>query len=171
MEFLVLGGPEDAPTLSLNHEQFAYAGKFVVSNTGKAVAREDGETVAAAAFSNDRTDEDRTWIRYVTVCEDRRGEGIGPRLLDHVAEHLLEEEKRVRIAVNKPFAYEAAYKAGFGYTGEETGLAELVLERPTDAGVDAYREGITAFTDRTDLSPAEKRFVSARGDGSPPERA
>jgi len=171
MELVVLGGPGDGPTLSLDHEAFAYAGKFVVSNTGKAVAREDGEIVAAAAFSDDRTDEDCAWIRYVTVRVDRRGERIGPRLLDHVAEHLLGEGKRVRIAVNNPFAYEAAYKAGFGYTGEETGLAERVLERPSDAGTEAYREGITAFAARTDLSPAEKRFVSARGDGGPPERA
>jgi GNAT superfamily N-acetyltransferase len=170
MEFAVLGDPGDGPTLDLNHEAFAYAGKFVVSNTGKAVAREGDEVIAAAAFNEDRTDEDCAWIRYVTVREDRRGEGIGPRLLDHVAKYQSGRGKRVRIAVNNPFAYEAAYKAGFGYTGEETGLAELVLERPAETGAETYRDGMSAFEKRTDLTPDERRFVSSRGDSDPPER-
>ena len=40
MEYVVLGWPSDGPTLRLDYRQFAYAGKFVMSNTGKAVAYE-----------------------------------------------------------------------------------------------------------------------------------
>lgn len=171
MEFAVVGDPGDGPTLALDHEAFAYAGKFVVSNTGKAVAREGEALIAAAAFSDDRTDAECAWIRYVTVRSDRRGEGIGPQLLDHVADYLRSEGKRVRIAVNNPFAYEAAYKAGFAYTGEETGLAELVLQRPANAGVAAYRDGMRSFAARSDLTPEERRFVSSKADADAPGRA
>ncbi|ERH03826.1 MAG: hypothetical protein J07HR59_00951, partial [Halorubrum sp. J07HR59] len=37
MEFTVLGWPPEAPTLRLDFRTFAYAGKFVMSTTGKAV--------------------------------------------------------------------------------------------------------------------------------------
>jgi len=128
MECILLGWPPDGPTLSLDHERFAYAGKFVMSATGKAVAREDG-TVGAVAFSADRTDETCLRLRYVTVRDDRRGEGIGPRLLRFVSERAREHGyESVRIAVNNPFAYEACSRAGFAFTGQETGLAELVLD-------------------------------------------
>ncbi|MFW6385445.1 MAG: GNAT family N-acetyltransferase [Halodesulfurarchaeum sp.] len=170
MEFVVVGWPEDGPQLDLDHREFAYAGKFVMTNTGKAVAREDRETVAAVAFNADRTDESTAWLRYVTVRDDRRGEGIGAKLADFATKRLLSRGfKRVRIAVNNPFAYEALYKAGFGFTGEETGLAELVLERPTEGRTDRYRNGLSLFEDR-DLPEDMAAFVDGRlPDGTPPE--
>ena len=167
MEFVVLGGPEDGPTLDLDHERFAYAGKFVMSRTGKAVARADGEVVAAVAFDRDRTDAAVARLRYVTVRADRRGEGIGPRLLDAVAEHLLEGAREVRIAVNNPFAYEAAYKAGFAYTGAETGLAELVLARPGDRSAASYRDGLETFASLGSLREEERAFVEGRSTPPP----
>src|SRR6056297_3584918 len=102
MEFVVLGWPPDGPTLRLDYRHFAYAGKFVMSNTGKAVVREtsDRETgpalapsdgdddagdydagiVAALAFNADRTDDATLWYRYVTVHSAAKGRGLGPRL-------------------------------------------------------------------------------------------
>jgi GNAT superfamily N-acetyltransferase len=160
MEADLIGWPPDGPTLRLDHERFSYAGKFVMSNTGKAVVREGDDVVAAAAFNEDRTDETTLWIRYITTRADRRGEGVGPRLADFVAERARERGyERVRIAVNNPFAYEALYKAGFGFTGETTGIAELVLERPGDRSRDRYREGVAEFRGREILSDAERSFV------------
>lgn len=40
MRYAVLGDHHDGPTLLLDWEAFSYAGKFVMSNTGKAVAYE-----------------------------------------------------------------------------------------------------------------------------------
>jgi GNAT superfamily N-acetyltransferase len=160
MEVDVLGGPDAGPTLRLDHRAFAYAGKFVMSNTGKAVAREDGAVVAAVAFNADRTDEETAWLRYVTVRRDRRGEGVGPRLVAAVTDRLESRYERFRIAVNNPFAYEALHKAGFRYTGEETGLAELVLERPGEGG--RYADGLAAFAAREDLTDAERTFLAER---------
>ncbi|MFB6157091.1 MAG: GNAT family N-acetyltransferase [Haloferacaceae archaeon] len=175
MEFAVLGWPDDGPTLDLDHRRFAYAGKFVMSTTGKAVARErdddrpgDGEVVAAVAFDADRTDPDVLRLRYVTVRDGRRGEGTGPRLCAFVARRGRDRGfDRARIAVNNPFAYEALYKAGFGYAGERTGLAELVLERPSDRDPAAYREGMSRYADR-DLDATARAFVNERADGDPP---
>lgn len=151
MECTILGWPPDEPTLRLDHEVFAYAGKFVMSDTGKAVIRDDGDRVGAVAFSPDRTDGDALVVRYVTVRRDRQGEGIGPKLLRFVADRARDRGfETVRIAVNNPYAYEAAYRAGFAYTGEETGLAELVL-RDADGEIrseDAYQAGLAAFDDR-----------------------
>ena len=223
LEFAVLGGPDGGPALDLHHEQFAYAGKFVMSGTGKAVLRErdtglearSGDVLAAAAFDRDRTDGAVVRIRYVTVRRDRRGEGLGARLLASVADWALgraedpgddtEAEyelgaegstgtgstagvdspptadspatveptpgdvREVRIAVNNPFAYEAAFKAGFGYDGERTGLAELVCVRPGDRSADAYRRGFSAFVEREDLTEPELEFVGDRRDAEPPE--
>lgn len=176
MEFAVLGWPPDGPTLRLDWQRFSYAGKFVMSSTGKAVVRDpdrasgDGEfatdVLAAVAFNADRTDPDALWLRYVTVREDCRGEGLGPRLCAVVADHATDRGyDRVRIAVNNPYSYEALYKAGFGYTGRETGLAELVLERPGDRSLARYRAGLDRFRER-DLSDAEREFVETR-DGVP----
>lgn len=178
MEYCVLGWPPDGPRLRLDHREFAYAGKFVMSNTGKAVAHEGSPTspgveeyadiVAAASFNEDRTDADVCWIRYVTVRSARRGDGIGPRLCAHVAAAAEERGyERVRIAVNNPFSYHALYKAGFGFTGRETGLAELVLERPAPA--DRYRAGLDAFADR-DLTDDERAFLAAKRIAGPPPR-
>ena len=178
VEYTVLGWPEDGPTLRLDHERFSYAGKFVMSNTGKAVARErDGEgnpegidgLVAAVAFNEDRTDAATAWLRYVTVRADRRGEGVGARLAAFATERLHDRGyERVRIAVNNPFAFHALYKADFGYTGERTGIAELVLERPGDRSTAAYQAGLDEFCDR-DLSAEETSFLSAKAGEAPPE--
>lgn len=167
MELAVLGDPEEGPTLRLDHERFAYAGKFVMSSTGKAVARDDGDVVAAVAFNRDRTD-DAWWLRYVTVRNDRHQEGVGPELLAFTAEHLENEgAATVRIAVNNPFAYEACYKVGFGYTGRETGLAEVVLERPLPRDPEAYRAGLTALKG-DHRTPVERAFIEGRIDAGPP---
>ncbi|WP_331236466.1 GNAT family N-acetyltransferase [Natronorarus salvus] len=169
LAFEFLGWPDEGPTLRLDYRRFAYAGKFVMSSTGKAVAREGGEVVAALAFNADRTDASTCWLRYVTVREDRRGEGIGPRLIAFALSEIDERFDRVKIAVNNPFAYEALYKGGFGFTGEETGIAELVLSRPAPEGrsADRYRDGLDRFRER-DLSDAEERFLAERDGWSPP---
>lgn len=179
MEFAVLGRPPDGPKLELPWRLFAYAGKFVMTNTGKAVARDGNTIVAAAAFNEDRTDPKTAWIRFVTVHEDRRGEGIGPRLVRSLAEELLAEDYgRVKIGVNNPFAYEALYKAGFGFTGERTGMAELVLVAPpNEPGTDPdavsagrYRHGMRMYLDR-DLPADVAHFAREKLDrGTPPGR-
>ncbi|GAB7010145.1 GNAT family N-acetyltransferase [Halorubrum trueperi] len=207
MEFALVGEPGSGATLRLDYRAFAYAGKFVVGAPGKAVlrtadgspavpdwepdgslpptvdAREfDDDVLAAIAFSPDRTDPACCRLRYVTVHVARRGEGFGPRLVERTVSHLgTDGYDRVRIAVNNPFAYAALYKCGFAYTGEQTGIAELELERPAAEPVApaersaAYRTGLRAFLDEAcagdrDLDPAERRFVAARLAGdSPPD--
>ena len=170
MEWVLLGWPEDGPTLRLDHERFSYAGKFVMSTTGKAVARRDGEVLAAAAFDPDRTDPDTLRCRYITVRADRRGEGIGPRLLRFVSARALSRGyDRVAIAVNNPFAYEASYRAGFAFTGEETGIAELVCVYPAqDRSRERYQAGLDRYRER-DLSAPEEAFLARRADSDPPE--
>jgi GNAT superfamily N-acetyltransferase len=180
----VLGWPDDAPRLDLDHERFAYAGKFVTGRAGVAVARADApgreaegpadghesDVLAAVSFSPDRTDETTLRIRYVTVREDRRGERLGPRLCAFVARRARERGyDRVAIAVNNPFAFVALYRAGFGATGETTGLAERVLAYPdpTDRAPEPYRAGLAAFADR-DLPDEARAFVAERRDGDPP---
>jgi GNAT superfamily N-acetyltransferase len=168
MEYELLGWPPDGPTLELDYRRFSYAGKFVMSSTGKSVAREDGSIVAAVAFNEDRTDADTLWLRYVTVREDRRGEGIGPKLLAFT--RALAGERgydSVRIAVNNPFAFEAGYRAGFGFTGETTGLAELVLAWPSERSTQRYRAGLDRYRER-DLSPEEEQFLDEHTGATPP---
>jgi GNAT superfamily N-acetyltransferase len=190
MQFELLGWPEDGPTLRLDWEVFSYAGKFVMSNTGKAVLRHDGgvdcdsidpeNVLAAVAFNEDRTDETTLWLRYVTVQSDLRGEGLGPELVSETVDRALARGyERIRIAVNNPFAYEALWKAGFGFTGEETGIAELVLVYPREQALadhgdadtmgELYRNGIQRFRGRETLSEEEKEFLSARRDAEPPD--
>lgn len=167
MEFQVLGFPPDGPTLDLDWRAFSYAGKFVMSHTGKAVLRDD-EILAAAAFDGDRQAEDRAWIRHLTVRADRRGEALGPTLARSVITVLRDRGyDTVRMAVNNPIAYRAGYRAGFQFTGAETGLAELVLEFP-GTGEATYLAGLDRFADR-DL-PAEQAelLASWRADGDPP---
>ncbi len=187
MECALCGWPSDGPTLRLDYRQFSYAGKFVMSNTGKALIREpnattddengsefDEDIVAAVAFNADRTDSKTLWLRYVTVRTDRRGEGLGPKLCQFLADRADERGYgRLRIAVNNPFAYEASYKSGFVYTGETTGIAELVLERPAerperDRTMERYQSGLDRYRKR-DLSVAESAFLS-RKRGSPPPK-
>ncbi|MFC6772390.1 GNAT family N-acetyltransferase, partial [Halorubrum pallidum] len=128
----------------------------------------DDDVVAAVSFSPDRTDPDCCRIRYVTVHVARRGEGLGPRLIDRTVERLSRAGyDRVKIAVNNPFAYAALYKSGFAYTGEQTGIAELELARPVDASADEdterYRAGLRAFReDDRDLDPVEEEFIADR---------
>lgn len=170
MEFEVLGWPPDGPRLQLDHRRFAYAGKFVITRTGKAVARSDGDVLGASAFDPDRTDGTVLRIRYVTVRRDRQGEGIGARLLAFTADRAHDRGfDRIRIAVNNPIAYQAAYRAGFGFTGEGTGLAELVLAHPGDRSEPSYRRGLARFLEREDLAASTRRFVRSRMTASLPE--
>jgi len=179
----VIGRPPDAPRIRLDWERFRYAGKFVTRDAGKAVAVADGVldregwppdardaeaegVVGAVSFNPDRSDPDTVVLRYVTVRDDRRGEGVGARLCAFAADCLREDYARVRIDVNNPYAYEALHKAGFGYTGERVGLAELVLERPSATRESVYVDGLDAFRGR-DLTDAEVAFLDAR-DGPPP---
>ena len=167
MEFALLGWPADGPRLRLDHEQFAYAGKFVMTGTGKAVVGDDG-VVAAAAFDPDRTDPDTLCIRYVTVRRDRQGEGLGSALLRFVREHAVDRGyDRVTIGVNNPFSYQAAYRAGFCYTGEERGLAELELAWPGERSRGRYQQGLDVFRERN-LSEAEMAFLNRTAGTGPP---
>lgn len=203
MEYAVVGGPGAGATLRLDYRAFAYAGKFVVGAPGKAVLRTpdgspavpewvpdeplpptveesefDDDVAAAISFSPDRTDPARCRLRYVTVHVARRGEGLGPRLVDRTVSRLAADGyDRVRIAVNNPFAYAALYKCGFAYTGDRTGIAELELERPAsepaaEAGPDGerYRAGLRAFREGDrDLDPREEGFIADRiGEGGEP---
>jgi len=165
VEFTLLGLPADGPTLDLNHERFAYAGKFVTPRTGKTVAR-DGAVVGAAAFNEEYTEDSVARVRYVTVRADRRGEGVGSRLLRFTAE-ALNEFDGVAIAVNNPVAYRACYRAGFIWSGEETGIAELRLQYAPDAARsgERYRAGLAVFAER-DL-PADQRAVLSKTDLPP----
>jgi len=201
MEYALLGWPPDGPTLRLDHRRFAYAGKFVMSTTGKAVVRRSGaegppeggvggddarqvapdgvaydtDVLSALAFDADHTDDRTLRYRYVTVRSDLRGEGLGPRLAAFVAPRAADRGyDRVAIAVNNPFAYEAMYKAGFAWTGRESGLAELVLDRPArlpEGSPDAepYRAGLERYRER-DLGDPEASFLTARVGADPPER-
>lgn len=170
MEYEVLGDAEGGPTVTLDHERFAYAGKFVMTNTGKVLARADGEIVGAVSFSGDRDHPGRAWLRYVSVRHDYRGEGVGPRVAAVATDRLHATGfEVVRIGVNNPFAFHAMYRAGFGWTGETTGIAELVLTHPDARGDDRYREGLDRFTDRDDLTAAEQEFIrNHRTRGVPP---
>lgn len=172
VHYEILEWPPEGSKLRLDHERFSYAGKFVMTNTGKAVARVDGEVVAAVAFNEDRTDASTLWLRYVTVARERRGEGIGPRLLALVRDRATERGyERLKIAVNNPYAYEALHQVGFTYTGETTGLAELILEYDGDrSSVDdhRYRAGLEEFAER-DLSEDETRFLEEKLERGPPK--
>nr|WP_241175357.1 GNAT family N-acetyltransferase [Natronolimnobius sp. AArcel1] len=180
--------------MRLDYRRFSYAGKFVMTNTGKAVAREQAvaneterdqhdseeyadDVIGAVAFNEDRTDADTLWLRYVTVATDRRGEGIGPKLCGLVRDRAIERGyDRLKIAVNNPFAYEALYRTGFTYTGETTGIAELVLEYPKpDALEDGetdpqerYQAGLEQYRER-ELSDEEAEFLESRRGSDPPK--
>jgi predicted N-acetyltransferase YhbS len=201
MRFELVGWPDEAVKLALDYRAFSYAGKFVVTNTGKAVALADpreadtddsvagvddprpppatdvegvvepeGQVLGAVAFNADRTDPDTWWLRYVTVRDDRRGEGIGPRLVAFTTDRLRERgAERVRIAVNNPYAYEACYRAGFAFTGEETGIAELVLSVPgTDRSRATYQSGLNVFRERGPDAD-ERAFLDRKSGADPPE--
>lgn len=203
MEFALLGWPADKPRLRLDYRRFSYAGKFITGKTGIAVVRGDPPEnhseppavdalgslpdgldesafddgiLAAVAFTVDRTDPDTLWLRYLTVRADLRGSGhrLGPRLAVFITEQAAEKGyETARIAVNNVFSYHALYKAGFSYTGRETGLAELLLERPTEtpaaASTSTYHDGLDQFRQCEGLSAAETSFLAAHTDATPPE--
>lgn len=168
MDVEILGWPDDAVTLDLDHREFSYAGKFVMSRTGKAVVTNDGDYLAAASFSEDRTDADAMWIRYITVRRDLRGGGIGSRLAAGLR-HRFERAGygTVRIAVNNPYAFEAMSRAGFGFTGETTGLSALRLSS-TVPPEKRYQVALSRFDGRTDLEAAERAFLERRRKQGPP---
>jgi len=170
MRFELRGHPPDGPTFDLDHRAFAYAGKFVMSGTGKSVATADGSVVGAVAFSEDRSDPAAVRLRYVTVREDRRGEGIGPRLLRFTAAELRAEYDRVLIAVNNPIAYQACYRAGFVFTGDETGMAEVLLryEPDGDRSTGSYAAGFEVFEARELPAPQQAVIDRHRGAEPPP---
>jgi len=135
----------------------------------------DDSVLAAVAFNADRTDPETLWLRYLTVRRELRGSGLqlGPRLAAFLTDQAAEQGyKTVRIAVNNVFSYHALFKAGFAYTGRETGLAELVLERPAaepaTQSTANYQAGLERFGDRTELSDAEKAFIKNWSDAAPP---
>ncbi|MXR42243.1 GNAT family N-acetyltransferase [Halobaculum sp. WSA2] len=67
MEFRLLGWPADGVVLRLDHREYAYAGKFVMSSTGKAVALDrDG--------IDDGRDGDERGGRPGDESDDRHGE-------------------------------------------------------------------------------------------------
>jgi GNAT superfamily N-acetyltransferase len=200
MRFELVGWPDEAVKLALDYRAFSYAGKFVVTNTGKAVALADpgpvaseegdardgdpgpppatdvdgvvdpdGHVLGAVAFNADRTDPDTWWLRYVTVRGDRRGEGVGPRLVAFTTDRLRERgAERVRIAVNNSYAYEALYRAGFAFTGEETGIAELVLGFPArDRSRATYQAGLDLFRERGPGAD-ERAFLDRKSGADPP---
>lgn len=169
MDFDYLGSVDDGPTLELDHEQFAYAGNFRLPKTGKTVVRDDGSVIGAVAFNADRARENAVRLRYVTVREDRRGEGIGPQLLRFTGTRLRDRYDDVLIAVNNPIAYQACYRAGFGWTGEESGMAELLLryDPEHERSADRYRDGLAVFQDR-DLPQAQQAILDRYLDSEPP---
>lgn len=171
MEFVHLGSPAEGPTLALDHEEFAYAGKFRMGSTGKTVARDAGpgdELLGAIAYNEDHDSEETIRLRYITVRDSRQGEGIGPKLLRWTADRLNSSAASIVIAVNNPIAYQACYRAGFVNTGTETGIAELELRYAPDAqrSAEQYDRGFSVFSDR-DL-PVEQSAVIATHQGSDP---
>lgn len=150
IDYSFCGWPSDRPTLDLPHEQFAYAGKFVVERTGKAIARDHADAppsiVGAVSFNRDRGVSNGARIRYLTVREGYRGNRIGPRLVQYLCTQVATTYDAVRIAVNNPIAYVAMYRAGFGYTGETGGLGETILELPApDRSSKRYWNGLAQF--------------------------
>ena len=153
------------------------------TETGSLAALPDGveETdfadgvLAAITFSPDRTDPSTLKIRYLTVRDDLRGDGqqLGPRLVAFLTTRAAAAGyDRIAIAVNNAFSYHALYKAGFTYTDRETGLAELVLDRPIGepavGSQSCYQRGLDVFREREGLSTAETEFLGDHSDAAPP---
>ena len=131
--------------------------------------------LAAITFSPDRTDPSTLKIRYLTVRDDLRGDGqqLGPQLVAFLTSKAAAAGyDRIAIAVNNAFSYHALYKVGFTYTDRETGLAELVLDRPIGepavASQSGYQRGLDVFREREGLSAAEIEFLSDHSNAVPP---
>ena len=166
MEFEIIGWPEDDVSLELDYRVFPYAGKFVMTSTGKAVIRDTPTIIAALSFNEDRTDGERLWIRYWTVQRGYQGEGHGATLCQAFRQHATAAGyEDIRVAVNNPFAYEAAYRAGFGYTGEETGIAELILSTTSPRTTRLYHDGLARFQGREGI---DEDYVSRKQQATPP---
>ncbi|MFB6232785.1 MAG: GNAT family N-acetyltransferase, partial [Haloarculaceae archaeon] len=123
----------------------------------------------------DRTDPSTLKIRYLTVRDDLRGDGrqLGPRLVAFLTTRAAAAGyDRIAIAVNNAFSYHALYKAGFTYTDRETGLAELVLDRPISepagASQSGYQRGLDVFRGRDGLSTGETDFLADHSNCTPP---
>lgn len=176
-EYVLLGRPGDEVSLVLDHREFAYAGKFRVASTGKAVVRDparadgDGEyddsVLAAVAFEPGRVDDSVLWLRYVDVRAGHRGAGLGARLCRFVREQTREQYPEARIAVNNAFSYHAVHKAGFGWTGETGGLAELLCSTDAPRTRERYQAGLDEFRARNP-SEDERSFLAAKGGADPP---
>jgi hypothetical protein len=166
----VLLGLEEAPPLELPAAQFAYAGQYRMRRYGKAVLthRPDrptqaAEIIAAVTTDRHRRHRDRLVVRRVDVRRDARGQGWGPALLQAVLPAAAAADfHTAQINVNNPFAYIAVSKAGFVWTGRTTGLAELIMIRPTDRPCTPthgrFIAGLSLYRRR--LSPAGRRLIA-----------
>ena len=168
---------DDAPAVESDDEPAADTETESMASLPEGVAESDfaDDIFAAITFSPDRTDPSTLKIRYLTVRDDLRGDGqqLGPRLVAFLTSRAAAAGyDRIAIAVNNAFSYHALYKAGFTYTDQETGLAELVLDRPIGepavGSQSGYQRGLDVFREREGLSAAETEFLSEHGDAVPP---
>ena len=168
---------DDAPAVDSDDETATNTDSEPVASLPDGVAESEfaDEVLAAITFSPDRTDSSTLKIRYLTVRDDLRGDGkqLGPQLVAFlISKAAAANYDRIAIAVNNAFSYHALYKAGFTYTDRETGLAELVLDRPIGepavASQSGYQRGLDVFREREGLSTAETEFLDAYDDADPP---
>jgi len=168
---------DDAPAVESDDETAADTGPESVASLPDGVEPSDfaDDVLAAITFSPDRTDPSTLKIRYLTVRDDCRGDGqqLGPQLVAFLTSKAAAAGyDRIAIAVNNTFSYHALYKAGFTYTDRETGLAELVLDRPIAepavASQSGYQRGLDVFREREGLSASETEFLADHGDVAPP---
>jgi hypothetical protein len=168
---------DDAPAVDSDDETATNTDPESMASLPDGVAESefaDG-VLAAITFSPDRSDSSTLKIRYLTVRDDLRGDGkqLGPQLVAFLtSKAAVANYDRIAIAVNNAFSYHALYKAGFTYTDRETGLAELVLDRPIGepavASQSGYQRGLDVFREREGLSTAETEFLDAYDDADPP---
>jgi len=168
---------DDAPAVESDDETAADTDPESVASLPDGVEERDfaDEVLAAITFSPDRTDSSTLKIRYLTVRDDLRGDGkqLGPQLVAFLTSKAAAAGyDRIAIAVNNAFSYHALYKVGFTYTDRETGLAELVLDRPIGepavASQSGYQRGLDVFREREGLSAAEIEFLSDHSNAVPP---
>lgn len=169
-----LGWPDDDPTIDISHERFAYAGKFILPDTGKAIVRSSQlgshSIKGAVAFNDDRGVPDAARVRYITVSESARGRRLGPKLALFIQDQIIGQQySLVRIAVNNPIAYEAMYRAGFYYTGETRQLNEVVLSTSASRSTSKYKTGLQTF-DKDDLPDRQAKLIDRGMDRGPPKR-